>query len=118
MNPEVEGGRAAALELLQRAPDLTALLAYNDLVAVGAMRACVEIGRRVPEDCAIVGCDDVPLAALVSPALTTIHIPTYNLGQCTMSLLFDMMGQDADYPEPIIISPHLVIRDSSGQPIA
>ena len=116
--PQVEGGRAAALELLQRAPDLTALLAYNDLVAVGAMRACVEVGRRVPEDCAIVGCDDVPLAALVSPALTTIHIPTYNLGQCTMSLLFDMMGQDADCPEPIIISPHLVIRDSSGQPIA
>jgi DNA-binding LacI/PurR family transcriptional regulator len=78
----------------------------------------MEMGRHVPEDCAIVGCDDVPLAALVSPALTTIHIPTYNLGQRTMSLLFDMMGKEANHPQPIIISPHLVIRDSSGQRFA
>jgi LacI family transcriptional regulator len=66
--PQVEGGRVFALDLLRRAPELTALLAYNDLVAVGALRACAELGRRVPQDCAIVGCDDVPLAALVSPA--------------------------------------------------
>lgn len=115
--PQVEGGHSATLELLRRAPELTALLAYNDLVAVGAMRACIGIRRHVPEDCAIVGCDDVPLAALVSPALTTIHIPTYNLGQRTMSLLFDMMSEEDNHPQPIIISPHLVIRDSSGQTI-
>lgn len=115
--PQVEGGRRATLELLSRAPDLTALLAYNDLVAVGAMRACMEMDRRVPEDCAIVGCDDVPLAALVSPALTTVHIPTYNLGQRSMALLFEMMSQETNQSQPIIISPHLVIRDSSGQSI-
>jgi len=116
--PQVEGGRNAALELLRRAPELTALLAYNDLVAVGAMRACIEMGRHLPQDCAIVGCDDVPLAALVSPALTTVHIPTYNLGQRSMELLSGMMSDEADEPRPIIVSPHLVIRDSSGQSIA
>lgn len=115
--PQVEGGRTAALALIRRAPELTALLAYNDLVAVGVMRACIEIGRRVPQDCAIVGCDDVPLAALVSPALTTIHIPTYNLGQRSSGLLLDMMSNETNQSEPIIISPHLVIRDSSGQPL-
>ncbi len=115
--PQVEGGRTATLALLERAPELTALLAYNDLVAVGAMRATMEMDRRVPQDCAIVGCDDVPLAALVSPALTTVHIPTYNLGQRSMGLLFSMMSEEADHAQPIIISPHLVIRDSSGQPI-
>ena len=115
--PQVEGGRTATLELLRGAPELTALLAYNDLVAVGAMRACIDLERRVPQDCAIVGCDDVPLAALVSPALTTVHIPTYNLGQRSMALLFDMMSKEANHTQPISISPHLVIRDSSGQPI-
>jgi LacI family transcriptional regulator len=94
------------------------LLAYNDLVAVGALRACAELGRRVPADCAIVGCDDVLLAALVSPALTTIHIPTYNLGQQAMGLLLDLIGQESTQHTPIVISPHLVIRDSSGHSIA
>ena len=116
--PQVEGGRVATRTLLQRAPELTALLAYNDLVAVGALRACAELGRRVPQDCAIVGCDDVPLAALVSPALTTMHIPTYNLGQQAMDMLLDLMRDAHSQPTSIVVSPHLVIRDSSGQSIA
>jgi LacI family transcriptional regulator len=116
--PQVEGGHIAARRLLQQAPELTALLAYNDLVAVGALRACTEAGRRVPHDCAIVGCDDVPLAALVSPALTTVHIPTYNLGQQAIGLLLEMMCEDGSQPLPIVITPHLVIRDSSGHAIA
>jgi DNA-binding LacI/PurR family transcriptional regulator len=117
--PQVEGGQSAAHELLQHAPELTVLVAYNDLVAAGALRACADLGLRVPEDCAIIGCDDTLLAALVSPALTTIHIPTYNLGQQAMALLLNVM--EADEPEtrglaPILVSPHLVIRDSVGRP--
>jgi LacI family transcriptional regulator len=119
--PQVEGGQTAAKQLLRRAPELTALLAYNDLVAVGALRACTELGLNIPGECAIVGCDDVPLAALVSPALTTIHIPTYNLGQQAMSLLLDTIQVDTesgrvetDAGRPIVVAPHLVIRDSAG----
>jgi LacI family transcriptional regulator len=116
--PQVEGGQAAAQELLDGTPELTALFAYNDLVAVGALRACEEAGLNVPRDLAIIGCDDIPLAALVSPALTTIHIPTYNLGQHTMNLLLQMVEQGQDIRQSIVVSPHLVIRDSSGPAIS
>jgi len=116
--PQVEGGQAAAQDLLNSTPELTALFGYNDLVAVGALRACKELGLDVPEDLAIIGCDDISLAALVSPALTTIHIPTYNLGQQTMTLLLQMVDQVQEIPQSIVVSPHLVIRDSSGPAIS
>jgi LacI family transcriptional regulator len=116
--PQVEGGQAAAQALLNSTPELTALFAYNDLVAVGALRACEEGNLKVPKDLAIIGCDDIPLAALVSPALTTIHIPTYNLGQQTMNLLLNLVEQDQDVSKSIVVSPHLVIRDSSGPAIS
>lgn len=128
--PQLQGGQIAAHQLLQQAPELTALVAYNDLVAIGALHACAERGLDVPQDCSIVGCDDVLLAALVSPALTTIHIPTYELGQQAMGLLLDMIestnrlgaewpGQSlspADRMHPIVVSPHLVLRDSVDRP--
>jgi len=114
--PQVEGGEAATTHLLRKTPTLTALLAYNDLVAIGALRACAELGLHVPGDLAIIGCDDDPLAALVSPALTTIHIPVYNMGQQAMELLLNMMDQASSLPTPVVLSPHLVIRDSSGLP--
>ena len=118
--PQVDGGQAAARELLKRAPELTVLVAYNDLVAVGALRACAELELRVPTDCAILGCDDVLLAALVSPPLTTIHIPTYELGQRATGLLLEMMEPKAAranaQPEPITVSPSLVVRGSTSRP--
>ena len=138
--PQVAGGQVAARQLLGRAPDLTSIVAYNDLVAVGALRACVELGLRVPGDCAIVGCDDIPLAALVSPALTTVHIPKYELGQKAMHLLLEMIEADTEHPadrrgsadapssrdqasaqgvgQPprVILAPHLIIRESTGSP--
>jgi LacI family transcriptional regulator len=117
--PQLQGGQVAAHQLLEQAPVLTALVAYNDLVAIGALHACAERGLLVPRDCAIIGCDDVLLAALVSPALTTIHIPTYDLGQQAMGLLLNMMEpaeRSGELLSPIIISPHLVLRDSVDRP--
>jgi LacI family transcriptional regulator len=122
--PQLQGGQIAAHQLLQQAPELTALVAYNDLVAIGALHACAERGLDVPKDCAIVGCDDVLLAALVSPALTTIHIPTYDLGQQAMGLLLDMIEPGEPSPIrlpgepciPIVVSPHLILRDSVDKP--
>jgi LacI family transcriptional regulator len=114
--PQVEGGQHAAAELLHRAPELTALLSYNDLVAIGALRACADAGCRVPQDCSVVGCDDVMLAALVSPALTTLHIPTYDLGQQAMAVLLGMIQDQNGQPKSIMVTPHLVIRNSSGEP--
>ena len=71
----MEGGQVAARQLLTDPPEITALFCYNDLVAVGTLQACAELGRRVPEDLAIVGFDDIPIAALVTPALTTCRVP-------------------------------------------
>jgi LacI family transcriptional regulator len=79
--PMVDTSQEAAVDLLTRHPQLTALVCFNDLVAVGAMKACASLGRSVPEDVAIVGFDDIPLAELVTPPLTTIHVPRYELGQ-------------------------------------
>jgi LacI family transcriptional regulator len=116
--PQVEGGQRAARSLLRQVCELTALLAYNDLVAVGALRACVELELDVPQACAIVGCDDIPLAALVSPPLTTIHVPKYELGQQAMSLLLRMIERKEWKPDPVVLAPHLVTRDSAGLPVA
>jgi LacI family transcriptional regulator len=70
----INGGYEAARVLLTDCPDLTALFAYNDLMAVGAMRACREMSRRVPDDCALIGFDDTALAAVTTPALTTMRV--------------------------------------------
>ena len=71
--PLVGGGEAAMLELLDRAPGVTAVLAYNDLMAIGALRAVRRRGGSVPGDVSVVGFDDVALAAYVDPPLTTLE---------------------------------------------
>jgi len=93
--PNVEGGRQATLRLLQAAPDVSAIFAYNDLMAVGAMQACGELGRRVPADCAVVGFDDIPLASLVAPALTTVQVDKLAAGRRAMTLLLRAISGDA-----------------------
>ncbi len=80
-SPMVEDSQKAAVDLLTHCPELTALFCFNDLVAVGAIKASMQLGRRVPEDIAIVGFDDIPLASLVTPALTTVHILRYEIGR-------------------------------------
>ncbi len=115
-SPQVETGHSATRKLLKRAPELTALLAFNDLVAVGAMRACEELGRPVPESISVVGYDNVCLAALVSPSLTTIHIPKYELGQQAMSLILQMLAREDWAPSPVILPTHLKIRASTARP--
>lgn len=111
--PSVSGGREAARDLLTAHPTLTGLFCYNDLVAVGALQACGDLGRPVPDAVAIVGFDDIPLAALVTPALTTCRVPRYALGQRAMRLLLDQIEGDAEAPGEYLVEPQLVIRDSA-----
>lgn len=111
--PTVEGGLEIAVSLLSAQPDLNALFCYNDLVAVGALQACAQFGRRVPDDIVIVGYDDIPLAALVTPALTTCHIPRHQLGKEAMRLLLDHIQNHAEVCDRIVVQPTLVIRDSA-----
>jgi LacI family transcriptional regulator len=111
--PSVEGGYEATRYLLGTYPELTALFCFNDLVAVGEIQACEELKRRVPEDLAIVGHDDIPVAALVSPTLTTCRVPRYELGARAVNALLERLR---DYPgecNQSILQPELVIRESA-----
>jgi LacI family transcriptional regulator len=111
--PIVEGGREAVLELLQEHPEITALLCFNDLVAIGALQACAELGRRVPDDLAVVGFDDIPLAVLVTPPLTTCHVPRYDLGSQAMQMLLNEINDSVEESKSVLIYPKLVVRASA-----
>lgn len=110
----IDAAYEAAMQLLVEAPQITAVSCYNDLAAVGVLRACAELGRRVPDDLALVGFDDIPLASLVSPPLTTIHVPRYRLGQRVMELLLRVIDADGKLEEREVVEIELVIRKSSG----
>jgi len=112
-SPVVEGGHEAARQLLIAHPELTALFCYNDLVAVGALQACAELGRRVPDDVAVVGFDDILLAALVTPPLTTCRVPRYELGAQAMQLLLDRIDGGLDKCEEVVLRPELIVRASA-----
>jgi len=111
--PTIEGGCQAARRLLTESPQVTALFAYNDLIALGAVQACHDLGRRVPADCAVVGFDDIRLAAMVSPALTTIRVDKYALGQQAMTRLLAMFDNPDATAPPISIGVELVVRESA-----
>ncbi|MBZ0295930.1 MAG: LacI family transcriptional regulator [Anaerolineae bacterium] len=110
----LEEGALCLEQLLERAPQLTAITCYSDILAVGAMLAARRLNRRVPEDLAIVGFDDIPLASIVSPALTTIHVPRYRTGQKLMEVLLNVMAAKGDYEERQEVEIELVVRDSCG----
>jgi LacI family transcriptional regulator len=109
----VAGGQEVAQDMLITRPEISALFCYNDLVAVGALQACSELGRRVPDDVAVVGYDDIPLAALVTPALTTCRVPRYELGSQTVNLLLDQIADCLDGCEEIVLAPEMVVRASA-----
>lgn len=109
----VEGGRQAARELLTARPELTALFCHNDLVAVGVLQACAELGRCVPGDLAVVGYDDIPLADLVTPPLTTCRVPRYELGEWAMKLLLDQVDGSPGQCDPVVLQPELIVRASA-----
>ncbi len=110
--PTVAGGRVAAQELLS-AVEVTAILAYNDLVAVGVLQACAAMGLRVPSDTAVMGWDDIDYAAFVSPALTTMRMPKYMMGKVAMSLLLDSIATPEAISQPVHLRAELVVRSST-----
>lgn len=112
-HPVVECGQDTANDLLKHHPEITALFCHNDLVAVGAMQACAELGLQVPDDIAIIGYDDIRLAALVSPALTTLHIPRAEIGAKSMQMLLEQIEVEAAEPKKVHLKPELIVRASA-----
>ncbi|HEY8530770.1 MAG TPA: LacI family DNA-binding transcriptional regulator [Limnochorda sp.] len=108
------GGREAAARLLAQDPRLTAFVAANDLMAIGVMRALREAGRRVPEDASVVGFDDIPEAAFVVPALTTVDMPMERLGRRAMELMLrGLQGESLEGVEEGLPT-ELKVRESTG----
>ncbi|WP_432034311.1 LacI family DNA-binding transcriptional regulator [Streptomyces antibioticus] len=108
---EEAGGGAAMTRLIQAHPDLDGVFAANDNMAVGALRALRQAGRSVPGEVSVVGFDDLAVAQIAEPALTTVHQPIRNLGREMARMLVGLIGgQD---PSPLLLPTHLVVRASS-----
>jgi len=110
--PYREDGLQATKTLLASRPDVDALYCYNDLIAIGVMQACSELGLRVPDDIAVAGNDDILLAGLVTPALTTLRASKYDVGATAARMLFDRIEGRIEQGE-VIIKPELVVRASA-----
>ncbi len=113
-NWQVQGGYDAAVRLLERASDLTAIFVQNDIMAVGVLSALYDKGLHVPTDCAVVGCDDIPIAAHTIPPLTTIHLPFYETGEAAVRLLLEIIAQQETTRPSVLLPVYLVERASSG----
>ncbi|GAB3887524.1 LacI family DNA-binding transcriptional regulator [Microbispora bryophytorum] len=106
-----ESGAVAMRHLLQDDPDLDAVFVANDLMAVGALQTLRQAGRRVPDDVAVVGFDDIEAARYTEPPLTTIRHPIVEQAAAMVRLLLDLFnGGPAD---PVILPTELVVRDSA-----
>jgi LacI family transcriptional regulator len=108
----IESGEQLTKELLEQRPDLTALFCYNDVLALGALQACLQMGRKVPDNLSIVGFDDIPEARRSSPALTTYRIDRQALGTLMMEKLIQRIERGTPISEPVIIQGEIIIRKS------
>jgi DNA-binding LacI/PurR family transcriptional regulator len=107
-------GYPFAKELLARKHPFTALFAYNDLSAIGAIWAFREAGLRIPEDVSVVGFDDIPVAAYTHPGLTTVRQPLKQMGQIAAKTVIDQIEGKAEYVSEIVVAPELVVRSSTA----
>ena len=110
-----EEGRIAAQKLLRRGKRFTALVAYNDISALGAMTALREAGRKVPEDVSVTGFDDIEFASIAYPPLTTVRQPLREMGARAAELLMRKIAKD-EVVENIRVRPELIVRSSTCPP--
>lgn len=107
-------GHAALNELLTRAPDLSAVVAQNDRMAVGILRAARELGLQVPDNLSVIGFDDMPLASYFDPPLTTMRQDTFAIGQACACLLMESLSQPDAGPRQIRLEASLVVRQTTA----
>lgn len=108
-----EGGRRAMRELLDRRPDLDAVFAASDLMAVGALAVLRARGLDVPGDVALVGVDDSPVARHLDPPLTTVRQPIEQMGRMMAGLLLRQIAGEEAEPSRLVLPTELVVRQSS-----
>ena len=106
-------GYYAAKKLLERKVEFSSLFACNDLLALGAMRAFMESGLRIPEDVAVIGYDDIQISKIFMPSLTTVAQPVYDMGVSATKLLFELMRNEEVKEKTIKLIPKLIVRESA-----
>lgn len=112
-NHQVNGGHDAMSRLLQGTRHATAVLASNDMTAIGALGAIYEAGLRVPEDISIVGFDDIQISAFTQPALTTVKLPREEMARLAFRALYNARQEGGEGAE-FQVQPSLVVRQSTG----
>lgn len=112
----VPSGYTAAQDILSANPIPTAIVAANDQMAFGAIRAIQDNGLRVPEDIAVVGYDDDEFAKVSNPTITTVSLPLFEMGQIAATNLLKQLNGDESASEEIRIKSRLIIRQSCGSP--
>jgi DNA-binding LacI/PurR family transcriptional regulator len=100
--------------LVESKRPFTALFAYNDISAIGAIRAFQEAGLQVPRDVSVVGFDDIPGAAFHYPSLTTVRQPLRRMGEIAVETLAARIDGEKDWPREIAVQPEIVVRESTG----
>jgi LacI family transcriptional regulator len=116
-NSSFESGVRLTDELLQRRKRFTAVMAFDDLTALGAIRALAKAGQRVPEHCSVTGFDDVPLSALAAPSVTTVRQPMEAMGGLAVNIVMEGINAALEKRDWNVVShkmtPELVIREST-----
>ena len=112
--PTLEDGYQAALQLLGRAPQPTAVLAVNDLMAIGVLRAAGDLGLRVPKDLSLVSFDDIAVAQYLVPRLTTASKDSVRLGREAVRLVLERILNPNQPRQKLHIPARLILRDSTG----
>lgn len=108
-------GYAFGQRLLERGVPFTALFAFDDASAIGAIRAFLDAGLTVPEDISVIGFDDIQTAAFYNPRLTTVRQPLREMGQTAARVLLDRLKSDGRGEGSfVVVEPQLMIRDSTG----
>jgi LacI family transcriptional regulator len=113
-SPEL--GYPVVQELLQKGRRFTALVSFNDIAAIGAIRALRDANLRVPEDVSVIGFDDIQAAAYHNPRLTTIRQPLHDMGETAARILLQRLQGFKDYPEEFAVPPELIIRETTAPP--
>lgn len=108
-----ESGRRAVAYFLELAQPPTAIFAFNDLMAFGALQALAERGIRVPHDVAVLGFDGIPLSEYTTPALTTVRQPLAEMGETAAELLLQRINGDTETARFVRLEPELVVRGST-----
>jgi DNA-binding LacI/PurR family transcriptional regulator len=111
------GGYEAAHRLLNCDPRPTAIFAVNNLMTMGALKAVLESNCRIPQDISVIGFDDMPWLTLLTPPLTAVCQPTYEIGaQAAKRLFRRLQGEKNLAPETIVLQPELIVRSSTAPP--